>query len=63
MDSKNETLLIGFKSPVVEGNAIVIGVENPKNVMLGKEKPCFSKQFSQDNTVNVSTPVMPDVYY
>ncbi|MEA2091742.1 MAG: DUF3616 domain-containing protein, partial [Campylobacterota bacterium] len=42
-DAENSTLLIGFKSPVVEGNAVVIGIENPKEVMKGLEKPRFSK--------------------
>ncbi len=43
MDHKNETLLVGLKSPVIEGKAIIIGIENAKEVTLGKEKPRFSK--------------------
>jgi len=48
MDAKNTTLLIGFKSPVVDGKAIIIGIDNPKDVMLGREKPCFSEPISLD---------------
>jgi len=43
MDANNSSLLIGFRSPVIDGKAVVIAIKNPREVMLGKEKPKFSK--------------------
>jgi hypothetical protein len=44
-DEKDNSLLIGFRAPVVDGYAIVIGIKNPKEVMSGLQKPNFSKPF------------------
>ncbi len=48
MDANGSSLLIGFKSPVINGKAIIIEIENPKEVMLAKEKPCFAKPITID---------------
>jgi len=46
VDANNSNLLIGFRSPVIDGKAIIIGIQNPQEVMLEKEKPKFSKPVS-----------------
>ena len=42
-ESINNTLLIGFRSPVVDGKAIIVAIENPKEIFLEGKKPIFSK--------------------
>ncbi len=42
-ENVNNTLLIGFRSPVVNGKAILVGIENPKEIFLKGQKPIFSK--------------------
>lgn len=42
-DEKNESLLIGFRSPTVGGNAMLLAIENPKELFLKNAKPIFSK--------------------
>lgn len=42
------SLLIGFRSPVLNGKAMVIAIENPKEIFLSNEKPRFSKPITLD---------------
>jgi hypothetical protein len=42
-ETVNNTLLIGFRSPVVNGKAILVAIENPKEIFIKNEKPKFSK--------------------
>jgi hypothetical protein len=59
MDANNSSLLIGFKAPVIEGNAIVIEIKNPQEVMFAKEKPKFSKPI----TLNLNGLGIRDITY
>lgn len=47
-EKASESLLIGFRSPVLNGKAMVIGIENPKEIFLNNEKPRFSKPIMLD---------------
>lgn len=42
-DTKTKKLIIGFRSPVIQGKALLISIENPREVFLKGEKPYFSK--------------------
>ncbi len=43
VDFNTSGLLIGFRAPIINGDAVVIEIKNPQKVMLEKEKPVFSK--------------------
>ena len=45
-ENVNNTLIIGFRSPVVNGKAILIPIENPKEIFTSGAKPIFSKPIS-----------------
>jgi hypothetical protein len=47
-DSSSKTLLIGFRSPVVDNKALLIGINNPKEMFLEHKKPHFSKPITLD---------------
>ncbi len=61
-DSENETLLIGFRTPIKDSKAVIIGIKNPVKVMNNLEKPDFTevtlldlgglgiRDFTYDNT-------------
>ena len=42
-ESVSNTLIIGFRSPVVDGKAILVAIENAKEIFLDGKKPIFSK--------------------
>lgn len=42
-DEENGTLLIGFRAPMMDNKAIVIGIKNPEKVMSNSEKPEFTQ--------------------
>ena len=42
-DKVGKRLLLGFRSPVKDGKAIIIAIENPDEVFLEKKRPQFSK--------------------
>jgi hypothetical protein len=51
---EDESLIIGFRSPVPEGKAMLIAIENPREVFLKDEKPRFSKpQFLNLNGLGI----------
>ncbi len=58
-ESVTNTLLIGFRSPVVDGKAIIVGIQNPKEIFLKEEKPRFSKPV----TVNLNGLGIRDITY
>lgn len=41
-----KTLLVGFRSPVVDGKAILVPIKNPQEIFLKGEKPEFAKPIS-----------------
>ncbi|MBU0719754.1 DUF3616 domain-containing protein [bacterium] len=47
-ESIDGNLLIGFRSPVPDGKAMLIGIKNPKEVFLNKQKPRFSTPLTLD---------------
>lgn len=42
-ESVNKTLIIGFRSPVVDGKAILVSILNAQEIFLKGEKPKFAK--------------------
>jgi len=47
-EDTNGTLLVGFKAPLIDGKAMLIGIENPKEMFVNGEKPRFSKPIMLD---------------
>ncbi|RLA78705.1 MAG: hypothetical protein DRG78_14470, partial [Epsilonproteobacteria bacterium] len=47
-DIQSNTLLIGFRTPLKDNKAVVIGIKNPRKVMLNLEKPKFTKAIYLD---------------
>jgi len=42
-DAKTGGVLIAFRSPLLDADAFLIGIKNPKEVFLNKEKPDFTE--------------------
>ena len=42
-ESETKTLILGFRAPVVNGNALLIAIKNPTKVFLNEEKPDFAQ--------------------
>ncbi len=42
-DKETQTLIIGFRAPVVDGEAMLLAIENPQEIFLQNMKPKFSK--------------------
>lgn len=42
-DSSSGALLVAFRSPVPKGKAVIIAIENPKEIFLKEQAPRFSK--------------------
>ena len=42
-NSKTHDLIIGFRSPVTDGKALLVSIKNPKEIFLEKKKPIFSE--------------------
>ena len=47
-ENVNNTLIIGFRSPMVNSKALLIAIENPKELFTKGEKPRFSKPIRVD---------------
>ncbi|MEA3228099.1 MAG: DUF3616 domain-containing protein [Campylobacterota bacterium] len=47
-NSSTKSLMIGFRAPIKDGKAILVSIENPKEIFLKKEKPKFSKIIKLD---------------
>lgn len=58
-EKKSGNLLIGFRAPVIEGQAIVIGIENPREIFLNDEQPRFTKPI----TLNLNGMGIRDLTY
>ncbi len=46
-NNKNKSLLVGFRSPIINSKAIIIEIQNPKRI-FSAEKPIFSKPIELD---------------
>ena len=42
-DEVKQRLIIGFRAPVINGEAMLLAIENPQEVFLKQERPKFSK--------------------
>jgi hypothetical protein len=42
-DEVSKKLLIGFRAPVVNGEAMLLAIENPREIFTKQERPKFSK--------------------
>jgi len=47
-DSIDKTLFLGFRAPLKDSKAILIGIKNPKEIFTKKQKPIFTKPIFLD---------------